>query len=152
MSTIEKDADGLALSIVRDRDDAADVVQDATVRIWRSLPKLRDAAAFPGWALRRVHNAALSHVHRRRSIGGTVDIEQITIEVPDQAQRVPLRDSLTEVVQRLPVREREAFLLHYGVGLEAADIARVMHISPGTVRVTLLHARRALQQRLGAED
>jgi len=51
----------LAVRLVRDRDQAADVAQDAFVRAWRAMPNFRGDAKFSTWIHRITVNAAWTH-------------------------------------------------------------------------------------------
>ena len=57
---------GVAYGILRDRELAEEVTQQAIVDCWRSLPQLRDPSRFDGWAYRLVVNACYSEARRAK--------------------------------------------------------------------------------------
>ena len=56
----------IARLVLRDSDLADDAVQEALVRCWRDLPKLRDVDRFDGWMYRILMRTAADEVRRRR--------------------------------------------------------------------------------------
>src|SRR5207237_8625147 len=58
-----------ALRLVRDRQDAEDVAQEAYLRVYRGLAGFRGDAQFETWLYRIVANAAMSHLRRRGRFG-----------------------------------------------------------------------------------
>src|SRR6266498_5247791 len=61
-----------ALRLVRDRQDAEDVAQEAYLRVFRGLAGFRGDAQFETWLYRIVANAAMSHLRKRRRFGELV--------------------------------------------------------------------------------
>src|SRR5882672_10935859 len=57
---------GSALALVRDFQQAEDIVQEAFVAAWSALPRLEDPAAFPGWLRGIVRHEAFRVLRRRR--------------------------------------------------------------------------------------
>src|SRR3954465_10058134 len=62
----------VARLVLRDPDLAEDAVQEALVRCWRQLPKLRDVDRFDGWLYRILIHAAQDEIERRRRFRGVV--------------------------------------------------------------------------------
>jgi len=57
---------GVAFGILRDRIVAEDAAQQALVRVWRELPRLREAERFEAWAMRILVNTCYSEARRAR--------------------------------------------------------------------------------------
>src|SRR5262245_42401277 len=62
----QRKAFAVALGIVRDRDDALDICQEAFLRAYKGLDSFDGDAQFFTWLYRIVHNLAIDHVRRRR--------------------------------------------------------------------------------------
>jgi RNA polymerase sigma-70 factor (sigma-E family) len=147
----------LALLLVGDQATAEDVVQDVFARLHARraegpagedpLPYIRAA----------VLNGCRSQLRRRavvRRFAGTQGplFEQVTQDSAEQEMiRSQERARVLAALAALPVRRREVLVLRYYVGLSEAEIARVLGISPGTVKSTAARGLAALARRLGEE-
>lgn len=137
--------------LVRNREDAEDLTQEAFLRAHDRLASLRDAAAFRLWLLRIAHHLCLDWLKSRRR-GQALD------ELPDElaggselaaaAERAQEAEAVRRAVLDLPPPYREAITLRYNEGLSYAEIAEVMGIPIGTVRTHLFRGKAALRERL----
>lgn len=150
---------GVAMGYVRNRDDAADLAQEAFMRAWRALHTFRDGEPFAPWFFRILRNACLSWLDRRRtrkaiSIHQVGDEDAPAWDLADPVGRRPedLVDSresshaFQAALQQLSLAHREIILLRHMQGLEYAAIAEVLGIPIGTVMSRLFHARRKLRE------
>lgn len=122
------DARRVATRIVRDRDDADDVVAEAFARAlvrWRTVGALahRDA-----WLLRTVTNCAIDLVRRRR----TVRVE--TEASDDPAETAVLRLALITALEQLPRRQRQVVALRYLAGWPTERVAESLGVTVNTVK------------------
>ena len=152
----------LALGMLRNRDDALDVVQETFTRAYESLDHFKGDAAFYTWVYRIAYNLCLDHQRRdakRRSVPLEVDNrgEDTALPLPDGPPRdLPFeRASDAEIAQRLGAAIRELTPEHRAVillrevdGLSYAEISAVLDCPKGTVMSRLHYARRRLQERL----
>src|SRR6187455_74646 len=84
----------IARLILRDSDLAQDAVQEALIRCWRQMPKLRDADRFDGWLYRILVRAASDQASSRRRFSGSVQKLRAEPNLPDDTRRVADRDEL----------------------------------------------------------
>ena len=145
----------VAHSVLRNRPEAEDVVQDVFVRVIerrRSLAEIRDVRV---WLIRIAWNLALDRRRRRRPeqmdalfaeelAAGAVPADQML----DEACRI--RAVLREV-ERLPKAERHVLLLSAADEMSTAEMAKVLRRSESGVRALLFRARARLRERLGKE-
>jgi RNA polymerase sigma-70 factor, ECF subfamily len=144
----------IAWSILQNEADAADATQEAFVSAWRTLPRLREVAAFDGWLNRIVANASYTVLRRRKRMrevrpaeitddpGGDVEAP------PDHVTESDLyveRDAVRRAFDRLRPAERQILVLHHVDGRPVAEIARSLGVPAGTVKSRLHTARRALE-------
>lgn len=130
--------DGTARFILRDPDRAKDAVQDAFVRAWRDLPRLRDPDRFDAWLRRLLVRAC--HDELRRSKRRTIDQEPWRLpnaSTPDDQVRVADRDLIERGFRRLDVDQRTVFVLHYYLGLPLTEIGAELGVPLGTVKSRL---------------
>ena len=143
----EKKIYNLALRMLRDPDDAREILQETFLKVYDNLEKFRGEAHLSTWIYRIAMNEALMRIrkdkHRPRSIdsfSGTDD-EPRELEVQDWSPR-PLDRLLTKelggelehAVARLPEDYRAAFLLRDMEGLSNEEIARVLKLSVPAVK------------------
>ncbi len=146
----------VALRIVGEPADAEDVVQDAWISAWRSLPRFRGESAPSTWLYRVVTNAALGLLRRQRL---TVPLDAETVEgttavdEADGPEHAALRGEQTAEVHRalasLDPSQRVPLVLREFEGLSHEEVAAVLDISVPAVRSRLHRARSALLSRLG---
>jgi RNA polymerase sigma-70 factor, ECF subfamily len=143
---------GLVFRLVGNHDDAADVMQDVYLRVWRSLKTFRGDAAFSTWLYRVAANAALSHLKRRGREAEPVDPQELA--ATERAVAGPEEDAPVEAIEqavaRLPVPMRTAVVMKDMYGFSIAEIAKQVGATEGAVKVRLFRARRRLADELHA--
>ncbi len=151
----------LARHLMRNDSDADDVVQEAFLRALKYFGGFRGEGPSQSraWLLAIVRNMA--HTWRRRLHTGssttefdeTVHSEAIADEHPGSAlSRRDLRETLAEVLDRLPPEFREVIVLREMEGLSYKEISEVADVPVGTVMSRLSRARKRLQEALSASD
>jgi RNA polymerase sigma-70 factor (ECF subfamily) len=152
----------LAYQMVRHREDALDVAQEAFARAYTSLPSFKGDATFGTWLHRIVVNLAIDSLRRRRRGGETpYDDWRGLPEEPDGELTAPddpgmaleakqTRALLARGIAELPPAQRAALILREVEGLSYEEIARAVGCSPGTVMSRLFYGRRRLRQVLKA--
>ena len=141
----------IARLILRDADLADDAVQEALVRCWRQLPKLRDVGRFEGWLYRILVRAASDEISRRRRFLATVQTVGNEPSVPDDSGQVADREALDRAFARLSVDHRAIVVLHYYVGLPLGDVAEALGIPAGTAKSRHHYAMEALRAAIDAD-
>jgi RNA polymerase sigma-70 factor (ECF subfamily) len=129
---------GVALSLLRDRDLAQDVVQEAFVRVWEKATSYDgEKGAVVAWAVIIVRRLALNEIRRRRTVMVPVEDAEaevdalLSIERPDPSgQTVRLKRCL----EALDPDYRRAILLTYHQGLTNEDMADQLGRPLGTVK------------------
>ena len=139
----------VALRMISQYQDAEDVVQDAFLDAWRSLPAFRGEASFGTWLTRIVLNQCQSRSRRPRlaslpseePISPAPDIEQVALV---RRQHEMVQQALLE----LPYHQRAALVLHVFAGHPYREVARIMNITENTAKVRVHRARKTLTDRL----
>lgn len=154
----------LAFGVVRNPDDALDVVQDAFIKAHRHLDKFEGQASFYTWLYRIVMNLAIDHIrkNRRQKVvdfsDGTLDengigedslIPRIIGGNPGRALLDrEIRDRIATALDELSDNHRAVLVMRELEGLSYEEMAQVMGCSKGTIMSRLFHARRNMQKRL----
>jgi len=140
----------VAFSVLRHRENAEDVAQDALIRAHRNFHKLRHREGFRAWLVRTTWRLALDH--RRGELRRTarqIEHQRCTLPCADEAAVTRERANyLWEAIDRLPEKLRMPLVMFSIVGHDLAEVARLLRLPEGTVKSRLFHARRQLQERL----
>jgi RNA polymerase sigma-70 factor (ECF subfamily) len=143
-------AHALATQMLGNRDDAADAVHDACVKVLRQPASYKAAnGPFAPWFLRVVRNHCIDMIRRRRP--ATVDIGELVDSGPgpEASLEISQRDhELQLALQRVSAEQRQIIVLRDYMDLSYADIAEVLELAPGTVMSRLHRARLALKEEL----
>lgn len=145
----EKSMYSVAYSVVRNEQDACDVVSEAILHVYYNLNTLKNLNAFKTWLLKVVHNTAVDYI---RSNKGMLDIDEVEEVVNDEGPLdMETKLVLRHVINQLKVSYREVIVLYYYEELSTMEIAKVLGISVLTVRQRLSRARNELKVRLDKE-
>ncbi len=148
----------IAMSLLHDPDDAADLTQDAFIRMLRSLHTYRGETKLTTWLYRLVVNLAIDRLRRRGVPAISLDADESAVDVPSAspADDVPLTVErgeearlVRDAVARLPDAQRLALTLHYFEDLRYEDIADVMGVPLNTVKSHIRRGKERLAVLLG---
>jgi RNA polymerase sigma-70 factor (ECF subfamily) len=144
-----------ATALLRNREDADDLVHDCLVRALDKLHTRRDDADVRAWLFAIMHNLFISQLRRQkaRPAGDPLNEthEAILTQRPDQEANLHFRD-LVEALNRLPVEQRSVVLLVSVEDLSYAEAASVLGIPIGTVMSRLARGRERLRQMTEGEE
>ena len=138
----------IAMSILKNKDDADDAVCDTVVKAYENLYKLRDCAFFKTWLIRILINQANTIYKKRKKIVYLSDIPQETRQ-GQYEDFYHLGDTdLSTAVANLKLEFRTVIVLHYFQDLKVKEIAEALQIPAGTVKWRLSKAKSILQKEL----
>ncbi len=140
---------GLAYRLLGDRDRMDDVLQEAYVKAFRSLPRFRGEAALGTWLYRVVYNACIDDLRARRETVALDEQVGVPDTRPDPADVAIGRRDLAAALDTLPPDHRAAVLLVDAYGLDYREAAEVLGVAAGTVGSRLSRARATLRAALG---
>ena len=129
------------------RDAAEDIVQEAFIRMARSLPNITDASKQAAYLRSIVLNLARDHNRRglvslrHQQRHADLDTRGVDEEVADHDDH----RRVVAVLRQLPRRQRDALSLHYLLELTVQEIAEAMNLSPNSVKTHLSRGLRALR-------
>lgn len=125
-----------ATNLLRDRFEAEDVSQEAFLKAFRTIHKLRDDRAFPGFLYRICVRLCMDRLRSKRA-----EAAEIEISVPNQSSAVETRLLIDRLLVNLPYDLRTTLVLREMDQLSYEEIADVMAVPVGTVRSRLHSAR-----------
>jgi len=155
----EKRVYATALAVLRNEADAEDIAQDSILKALRHLSQFRGEARFSTWLLRITVNEARMRrrrmkAHAMESISDTQDEEGDYVprefadwrEIPSESlERKEVRTALVDALSSLGEKYRSVFVLRDIQHLSIEETAKVLDISPGSVKTRLLRARLMLR-------
>ncbi|KAF1030232.1 MAG: RNA polymerase sigma-E factor [Burkholderia plantarii] len=173
LAGVERRAFKQAAYAVRDDDASLDIVQDAMIRLAEKYGD-RPAAELPLLFQRILQNAIHDYFRRQKvrntwvslfSSLGNADDEDFdpleTLESADHGHGVESNETrlereqvltlIDDEIQKLPARQREAFLMRYWEDMDVAETAAAMGCSEGSVKTHCSRATHALAQALKAK-
>jgi RNA polymerase sigma-70 factor (ECF subfamily) len=142
----------VAYSVLRHRQDAEDVAQEAFVRAHRHFHRLRDRDRFRAWVVRVTWRLALDHLRtvRRRSIREYQHVETMPASTEDAAITAERAEQLWAAIDALPDKLRIVVVLSAIDGHDIREVARLLAVPEGTVKSRLHAARQQLREQLDA--
>ena len=127
--------------------DAEDVTQETFLRYYRSRREFDSESHIRAWLLRTAMNLSkdlLKSFFRKSSVSLEEYADSIPFESPEDS-------ALFTEVMALPKKYRAVIHLFYYEGYTAKEIAEMLDLSPGNVRMRLTRAREMLKERLKGE-
>jgi RNA polymerase sigma-70 factor (ECF subfamily) len=142
----------LARAYEADPDRRLDLVQDIHLAIWRSFASYEQRCALRTWVYRVAHNTATSHITRSARLRRQrfVTLDELAAEPasgdqpPDEILgRRRVLERLYELIRQLDPVDRQV-IVSYLDGIEAAEIAEIVGVSPGAVGMKVHRIKRLL--------
>jgi len=140
----------VAYSVLRHREDAEDVAQEAFAKAYRNFRQLRDRDRFRAWLARMTWRLAIDRcraAHRRQR----VELAASDANEPTTADTVETREReelLWKAIDTLPTKLRMVLVLASIEGHEVKDVASLLGSPKGTVKSRLFVARQRLKEQL----
>ena len=141
------------VGMLRDRDDAADCVQDAFCTAATRLNQLRDADKLRPWLYAIARNEALRRLRDRRRETVSDDLPETVSQEPGPdtlAARTELADLISDAAGGLSDRDRSILELTYRHGLDGPDLAEALNVSPVNATKMVQRLRDTVERSLGA--
>lgn len=154
---------GILYNLTSNREDAADLTQEAFIKAFQSIHRFSGQASFFTWLYRIAVNSTLSHLRKAR-IRSFFSLERIDSDEPVAKEIIAaltdttgverdtyvreLQEKLNDALQKLSIKHRTVVTLFEIDGLSHQEIADVMDCSVGTVRSRLHYAKQLLQSEL----
>lgn len=152
----------LALKYMKNPDDAKDVLQDAYIKAWQSLPTLKDPEHFPAWLGRIVANTAKNMLVKKKPDlfseleKENEDGDEFVFQIEDENTSYQPELNYTQKETQILVRElidslsdeqRFCILMYHLEGQSIKEIAETLDVSENTVKSRLNYGRKALKNK-----
>ena len=146
----------LALRMVNDREEAADLAQEAFLKAWQGLPSFQGDSSFSTWVYRLASNVCIDYLRkqkRRREVEPvlSLDDEESGWTEPADWDQDPQRQlersrAVARGLEALPDHHRQVLALRELSGLSYQEIGQALELDIGTVKSRIARARLALRK------
>jgi RNA polymerase sigma-70 factor (ECF subfamily) len=144
----------IVMGFVHQKEDAEDITQEVFVKAFQSLDRFAGRSSFSTWLFRIAIHTSLNELKRRkrRTIWSMAsELLQLPSSSKDPEQAFAEKteqDQIRRAIDRLPEKQRMAFILSRYEELPQREVAQIMEISEGAVEQLLLRARDNLKKTL----
>jgi RNA polymerase sigma-70 factor, ECF subfamily len=143
-----------ARGMLRVKDDAEDVVQEAFVRIFRALPRYEERQRFESWLFHILANVCrTANASDRRREARSIDEDDLGLRLAsgdrtDASLDHGFGDEVQRALAEVPDYNREVFLLHYIEGFSYEEIERMTGVRQSALKMRVKRASDLLRRRL----
>ena len=146
----------IALAITRDVQASEDIAQEAFLKAWQQLDRLKNTASFLPWLRQITRNLARDWLRAQHGRPMSGEVAEIAIGMaadpdPTPAERLLQTEEevvAADIISSLPEDSREALLLFYREGQSSQQVAELLGLSDAAVRKRLSRARALVREEL----
>lgn len=140
--------------IVNDPAEVDEVFEETWLRVLEKLPRYRDEGRFSAWLFRIGRNIFIDRIRKNRNVAAALDLDaeeapQVagpeSLEPDQELELGEVGDVIAQAVERLPVEQREVFLLRQQE-LAFKEIAEIQGCSINTVLGRMQYAMKSLRR------
>jgi len=152
---LERPLFAFLVKTLRDREAAADVLNDTMLDVWRQAGRFEGKSSVATWIYAIAHHKAISWLRRRREVELNDDAAaEIADDSPSAEARLAEADVATAIarlMERLSVDHRVVLQLAYFQEFSVSQIAEILDCPENTVKTRMFYARQRLKTLLEAE-
>ena len=146
----------IAYGVVRQREEALDIVQEVFIKLFRSIKNFKGRSQFYTYLYRMVMNTAIDHARKTgKQFISSLD-EEGSFEPSDNIEKGPervllqkeLEERVKSAMNKLPAEQKAALIFRDVEGLSYQEMAEAMGCSIGTVISRLHYGRKRIQELL----
>lgn len=147
----------IACSLTQDTQEAQDIVQEVYLRVWLHLSDLQEERSFLRWLHSITFNITQDHLRRKIQQQNALDSAAETLVLQKTSfdewfLRTWKKETIGDMVQALPEKQKEAVYLFYFLDRTVGEIAAIQNCSVNTVKSRLFYARNTLQKLIEEEE
>jgi RNA polymerase sigma-70 factor (ECF subfamily) len=142
----------LANSIVKNKEEAEEVTQDAFFKAYKALDKFKGDAEYSTWLYRIVHNTAISKIRSRKAETTSLDSQEVdkqsSFNFSDNLNRLELQERkvfLKKALKKLKEDDAFVIILYYYKEQSIEEIVQATGLSKSNVKIKLHRGRKQLQ-------
>lgn len=137
---------GVGLRYLDDRDDALEVVNDAFIKVFKSIGSFKNEQNFKPWLRKIVVNTALDRRRKDLKLQNQIDLDQaISVSAPPKAVDDLNAQDILKLLNALPYMQKSVFNMYEIDGYSHEEIGEMLDISASSSRVNLSRAKEKLR-------
>lgn len=144
----------LAIRMTQNKQDAEDLVQEASLRAYRHFDKFKPGTNFKAWIMTIARNIYITYYRKKLKEPQKIGFEEVEdfigLTEIGGAQEEIFSEVIESAIDKLPDELRAAIILFYTENFSYKELARIMDVPQGTVMSRLYTARQLLKKRLSA--
>ena len=143
-----------ANSILKSTEESENIVQDVFLSLWENRHKVEKDSSVKYYIFSIAYNLAITDIRKKtreaQFIEYLMSLQDITQE-PDilESEYNALEDKVKDIIDHLPERQKQIFLLHKAEGLKYREIAKMLNISVNTIENHMSRAYKTIREKLG---
>jgi RNA polymerase sigma-70 factor (ECF subfamily) len=143
-----------AVSILKSADESENIVQDVFLKLWENRHEIEKSSSVKSYVFTVTYNSAISLLRKKTSEKRFMEYLK-TLQHPDHESVIPQIEynefsaKLVQIINALPVRQKEIYLLQREEGLKYQEIAEKLNISVNTIETHMSRALKTIRERLG---
>lgn len=152
----------LTIRMLKNREEAEEVSQDAFIKVYKSLPRFKGDSKFSTWIYKIAYNTCLDRLKKNKKFYNDVPIDEFTEHqvktIDDALENLEVKEreqAIQDCISLLPSEDGFLLTLYYFEEQSLDDISKVMGVTPNNVKVKLFRSRKKLaailKQRLETE-
>ena len=143
-----------AVSILKSTEDAENILQDVFLKLWMNRNKIEKDSSIRYYIFSIAYNSSITIFREKmkesrflESLKNMQDIghDPVNLEI----EYKEMEGKLNEIIESLPDRQKEVYLLHKVEGLKYSEIAEKLNISVNTIENHMSRALKTIRERLG---
>jgi RNA polymerase sigma-70 factor (family 1) len=141
-------------SILKSQDESENLMQDVFLNLWENRHKVENASSIKSYVFTITYNSAISIIRKKTRESQFFEylksLQEIVEEPVDvKLEYYELTTKLDEIINALPQRQKEVYLLHRVEGLKYNEIAERLNISVKTIETHMFRALKTIREKLG---
>ena len=136
----------MCMKYTRDEDKALLILNDGFLKVFQKLGSFRSEGSLEGWIRRLIYHTMADHYKKEKSYVRFIQFDMPDEKLSQSAPADPLEmQDLIGLLDKIPERSSAVFRLFAIEGYSHEEISEMMHISTGTSKWHLSHARERLR-------
>ncbi len=139
----------IIFSIIKDPQDAEDLVQEVFIKVYSSIRKFRGRSRFYTWLYRITVNVALNYLRKNKKNLEFIDDIGFSLKEKEIEEHIWTQEVIKEIfslANTLPKKEKLIFILKFQNGLSNKEISEVVGLSRDSVKANLYHALKKMRK------
>jgi RNA polymerase sigma-70 factor (ECF subfamily) len=139
------------IRLLRDKEEAKEVMQTAILKAWKGRNGFKGASQFKTWLFKIAMNVAMDRIREREKL---LELKEYPFfdSVSDPIIKREENEKLQEALEKLPSRQRTALLLKIYGELTYSEIAKAMNLTEGAIKVHIHQAIKKLKESFNKDE